>query len=59
MSTRPLGGVGSAGSREGSEQAAPAVDGPAAAQQLLALHAADLVVVIPGQLRAGSDPPGE
>lgn len=47
------------GSREGSEQAAPAVDGPAAAQQLLALHAADLVVVIPGQLRAGSDPPEE
>lgn len=43
----------------GSEQPAPAVDGPAAAQQLLPLHAANLVVVIPGQLRASSDPPGK
>lgn len=54
------GGVGAAGSRAGgSEQAAPAVDGPAAAQQLLPLHAANLVVVIPGQLCASSDPPGK
>lgn len=41
------------------QQPPPALDGPAAAQQLLALHAAHLVVVIPGQLRPGPDPPAE
>lgn len=56
---KPLGREGQGGSTGGSEQPPPALDGPAAAQQLFALHAAHFVVVIPGQLRASTDPPGE
>lgn len=41
----------------GSQQPASAFDSPAAAQKLLALHAAHLVVVVPCQLRASSYPP--
>lgn len=39
------------------EQTPPALDGPAAAEQLLAFHAAHLVVVVPRELRARPDPP--
>ena len=50
---------------EGREEGCPlkktpsAFDGPAAAKQLLALHAAHLIVVVPGELSASPDSPEE
>lgn len=42
----------------GSQQSSAALGGAAAAEQHLPFHAADLVVVVPGQLRASTDPSG-
>lgn len=40
----------------GSQQPPTALCGAAATEQHFALHAAHLIVVVPGQFRAGPDP---
>lgn len=43
----------------GSQQSSSALGGAAAAEQDFTLHAAHLVVIVPGQLCAGPDPPAQ
>jgi len=40
-----------------SQQPPPAFSGPTATEELLALHTAHLVIVVPGELCPGSDTP--